>query len=115
MSGDLKITEFISIAQPFNGVVEGSQPAYGQGFNYRVEVSIECPEDLRGEKDLRKDLREVLNLIDHRHLGRDLNLGFPATSASLAEFLFKQLQMRWPGRLKKIHLIRGDGYQVCYR
>lgn len=79
---------------------------WGQGFNLLVEVewtSVDVGHDER--------LREALGRIDHRSLGVDLDLGFPAEGAALAAWLARELG----AGVARVTLLQGDGRGFSWR
>jgi hypothetical protein len=84
--------------------------AYGQGFNYQVEVgfaldSTFCDTNTRLVAD-------VLAAIDHKALGLDVALGFEPTSGRLCYWLASEIQKRTQCAEIQVRLVRGDGLTV---
>ena len=85
----------------------GSGSPFGQGFNYRLEVTVEG-----APLEFERRLEAVLTGLDHKALGVDVELGFEPSTAALARFIAERLA---PAPVREVYLARGDGYGVRFR
>lgn len=93
------ICEKIAIGQK----TKADSAPYGQGFNYKVEVGFEGPSSLSNCQTL---VRKTLNQIDHALLGVDSKLISDPTTANIARWILKELEVL--GAVE-VRLLRGDG------
>lgn len=84
--------------------------AYGRGFNYTIEVGFPWKKDLSNEQ---RKLNNILNGIDHRLLGLDLQVVEDHSTHQICAWIFEQLKDWTP---VSVRMIRGDGFQaVSYK
>ena len=96
----------------------------GHGHNYQVKVTVSGePNPTTGMlisiTDLKNCIWDVLRLVDHRNLDRDVNYftNNPSTAENIAIWMWKQMvnQIPSPAQLYEIKLYETDKNIVVYR
>ncbi|MBX3022310.1 MAG: hypothetical protein KF799_11610 [Bdellovibrionales bacterium] len=86
---------------------------YGQGFNCVVEAYCRA-DSSAADPEIKKLIRQIVDRIDHRAVGVDVDLGIAPTLPALAEWLAEELITAGVHALTRVRLSRGDGYSVLW-
>jgi 6-pyruvoyltetrahydropterin/6-carboxytetrahydropterin synthase len=90
------------------------------GHNYALEVTVRGPVDADGMvidlTVLERAMREVIDLVDHRDLGRDVPAlaGMVTTGENLAVAFHRMLDRALPGRLARVAVVETENNRFEY-
>ena len=90
------------------------------GHNYALEVTVRGPVDADGMvidlTVLERAMREVIDLVDHRDLGRDVPAlaGMVTTGENLAAAFHRMLDRALPGRLARVAVVETENNRFEY-
>jgi 6-pyruvoyl-tetrahydropterin synthase len=109
VSAILYLNHFIAIGQK----TKASSSGFGEGHNYMVEVGVAVQGALQVEV-VKAKIGAVLNEIDHKALGVDVDLGVEPETSMLPKWIFERLRKSGLSEIREVRMNRGDGMTASY-